>query len=95
MSNPVNEIVRGEEARALLENPLIADAFKAVKDGIMSGMNQSAMTDNEMHTRLVIALQLINQIERQITEHVTTGKMAELQLKEETAADKVRKFIRR
>jgi hypothetical protein len=78
----VNEIVRGEEARLLLENPLLVEAFESVRKGIVSGMTSSAMGDEKTHNRLVIALQLLHQIEKQLKDHVDTGKMAQIQVKE-------------
>lgn len=78
----VNEIVRGEEARILLENPLLVEAFESVRKGIVGGMTSSAMGDEKTHNRLVIALQLLNQIEKQLKDHVDTGKMAQIQVNE-------------
>lgn len=89
-----NEIVMGEEARQLLENPVLIGAFEAVRTGIVSGMTQSAMGDEKTHNRLVIALQLLNQIEKQLKDIVDTGKMANLQL-QETLAQKASAFFRR
>lgn len=91
-----DEIVRGEEARILLENPLLIEAFDSVRKGIVSGMTSSAMGDEKTHNRLVIALQLLNQIEKQLKDHVDTGKMAALQLQQDQSlAQKVGAFFRR
>ena len=90
-----DEIVRGEEARILLENPLLVEAFDSVRKGLISWMNQSAMGDEQTHNRLVIALQLLNQIEKQLKDHVATGKLAEIQVKEQSLAQQVGAFFRR
>lgn len=73
------EIRRGEEARLLLENPLLKNAIKSVKDGIVNSLTTSALGDEILHNRLAIALQLLTQIEKQITTHMETGKMAAIQ----------------
>jgi len=74
----LEEIKRGEEADRLLKNPLFADAFEAVKETIVSSMATSAFGDAQTHNRLVIALQLLDQIERRLKDHIATGKMSAL-----------------
>lgn len=76
------EIIRGDEADRLLNHPLFADALNAVRNGIINGLATSAMGDSQTHNRLAIALQILNSIERQIKDHIATGKMAQLQIKE-------------
>lgn len=84
-ASSVNEIVMGEEAKAILEHPLFANAVSMVRDGLIKGMASSAMGDEQTHNRLVIALQLLNQIEKQLKDQIATGKMAEIQVKESLA----------
>lgn len=74
------EINRGDEAERLLSNPIFKDAFKAVKDSLVNAMSDSPMGDEKTHNRLVIALQLLSQIEKAIHTHVNTGKMAKIQI---------------
>ena len=74
------EMIRGEEAERLLNNPIFIESFKKVKDGIVSSMEQSALGDESTHNRLVIALQLLNKIERNIKEVAETGKMIKMQI---------------
>lgn len=73
------EIKRGERASEVLENPLFKEAVTKVRDGIINSMASSALGDAETHNRLVIAMQLLNQIEKQLKDVVATGKMATLQ----------------
>lgn len=75
------EIIRGHAAQDLIDNPLFKDAINAVRDGIVSSIAASAMGDEKTHNRLAIALQIVNQIERQLITHIQTGKMAALQIK--------------
>jgi hypothetical protein len=74
------EINKGDEAARLLNNPLFKDAFKEVKDSLVNAMSESPMGDEKTHNRLVIALQLLSQIEKAIQTHVNTGKMAKIQI---------------
>jgi hypothetical protein len=74
------EINRGDEAERLLSNPIFKDSFKAVKDSLVNAMSESPMGDEKTHNRLVIALQLLGQIEKAIKTQVNTGKMAKIQI---------------
>lgn len=80
--NDMDEVRRGEEARQILENPMYIDALQSVRNGLISSMSQSPMGDEKTHNRLVIALQLLNQIEKSLRTHMETGKMAAIQLDE-------------
>lgn len=76
------EVIRGHQAEDLLNNPLFKDAINAVRDGIVSNLANSPLGDEKTHNRLAIALQIVNQIEKQLKDHVATGKMASLQIKD-------------
>ncbi len=78
------ELRRGAEAERLLENPLLQECFTKIRDGIIQSMNASAFGDESSHHHLVIALQLATQIEKQLQDIATTGRMAKLQLKDST-----------
>lgn len=75
----LSEIKRGERANEVLENPLFKEAITKVREGIINSMAISALGDAETHNRLVIAMQLLNQIEKGLKDVVVTGKMAAIQ----------------
>jgi hypothetical protein len=75
----LSEIKRGERANEVLENPLFKEAITKVREGIINSMSVSALGDAETHNRLVIAMQLLNQIEKGLKDVVVTGKMAAIQ----------------
>ena len=76
MDKQLSEIKRGERAVEVLENPLYKEAFEKVRNGIINSMAQSPLGDAETHNRLVIAMQLLNQIEKQLKDVMATGKLA-------------------
>ena len=80
--HPTDEIKRAEDAKLVLENPMFKDAISSVRDGLITAMNNSPMGDDKSHNRLVIALQLLNQIEKNLVTHINTGKLATIQIKE-------------
>jgi hypothetical protein len=80
MDKEINEIKRGEQADNVLSNPEFINAVSKVREGIVASMTASALGDADTHNRLVIGLQLLAQIEKQLKDVVATGKMATLQV---------------
>lgn len=78
----MNEITRGKDAQRILNEPLYQEAFASVRDGIIKAMTQSAMGDEKTHNRQVIALQVLEQLKRQLQTVMETGQMEEMQLKD-------------
>ena len=76
----IEDIKRGEEADRILKNPLFIDAFENVRESIINSMAQSAFGDAQTHNRLVIAMQLLSQIEKRFKDHIATGKMAAMKV---------------
>jgi hypothetical protein len=76
------EVIRGHAAQDLIDNPLFKGAVSAVREGIVQAISTSPMGDESTHNRLAIALQLINQIEKQLKTHIETGRMASLQIRD-------------
>ncbi len=79
MDKQLNEVKRGEEAAKVLESPAYKEAVEAVRAGIIANMASSPLGDEKTHNRLVIALQTLNQIEKQLHDVMTTGKLAAMQ----------------
>ena len=79
MDKQLNEITRGDEAARVLENPAYKEAIEAVRAGIIANMASSPLGDEKTHNKLVIALQTLNQIEKQLQDVMTTGKLAAMQ----------------
>ena len=75
----LSEIKLGEQAAKILENPVYQDAIAKVRENIVASMTTSPLGDEKTHNKLVIALQLLNQINKQLTDVMTTGKLAAIQ----------------
>jgi len=75
----LSEIKLGEQASQVLDNPVYKDAIERVRENIVNSMTNSAIGDEKTHNRLVIALQLLNQINKQLTDVMQTGKLAAIQ----------------
>ena len=75
----LEEVKRGEQAAVILENPIHIEAVAKVKESLIASMANSPLGDEKTHNRLVIALQLLNQINKQLTDVMQTGKLAAIQ----------------
>ena len=75
----LEEIKRGEQAAVILDNPVYQEAIAKVRENIVASMTTSPLGDEKTHNKLVIALQLLNQINKQLTDVMQTGKLATIQ----------------
>lgn len=71
---------RGRDAEFILNHPVFKDAWMAAEMSLKAQRIRCAMKDAEMHTRLVMADQILESVKKYIENIVTTGKLAELQL---------------
>lgn len=89
----LEEIHRGDNARLILESPLYRESIQKVRDGLINAMQQSPLGDEKTHNRLVIGLQLLGQIEKQLTDVMLTGKMAQMQVND-SAVTRIKQVFR-
>ncbi len=87
-----SERLRGAEAKQLLENKYLREAFDAAERSILGQMDEVSMRDTDMHTRLILARKTVASVRRYIERIVETGELAELQLKK---PNRVQKIFRR
>jgi hypothetical protein len=95
MDKTQEEIVRGAEAERLIKHPLIQEFFTKARESIVDSMESSPLGDDKTHNRLVIALQVLAQLEKSFQDVINTGKMASLQVEEASLLGKVKNFVRR
>ena len=75
----LEEVKRGEQASQILDNPIYVEAINKVRESLIASMANSPLGDEKTHNKLVIALQLLNQINKQLTDVMQTGKLAAIQ----------------
>lgn len=78
-----DEIRLGADAEEVLRNRAFQAAQKAVKDGINAQMRSVPMSDEKMHTRLILALQCWDVIERYLENAAQSGQLAIFTLEQE------------
>ena len=74
-----------------MENPLLAGAFKAAHDQIISEMVRADLSNAVKLQALIGALQSLHVVERGLKTHMETGQMA--QISKDTVRDRLRRVV--
>lgn len=91
---PEGRRIRGNDARNLLQNPLLKEAFERVA-GYIDGQALACPPDNkDQAQRIVISKQLLGAIRRELTRVVEDGNVAQVQIDAIEQARGLRRFIR-
>ena len=79
---PEDRIIRAADAKHLLENPLFVEAWDAVANHLqMAAM--SCEPDNQVKAqRVIISIQLLAAVKREVTRIVQDGMVADVQMRE-------------
>lgn len=92
---PEQRRIRGREARQLLDNPLLKEAFAAVAAHIEDQAQSCPLDDQVRAQRIILSKQLLATIKRQIEKRIEDGEVAEMQIEQiEKQRGLMRKFIR-
>lgn len=73
---------RAQDAKQLLENPMLVGAFKSLEDAISSSALSCDPDNKDKAQRIVIGLQILAGIKREITRIIEDGNIADVQLNE-------------
>ncbi len=76
--------LRGELARQLLGNPLLAEAFQTIEDEVTEAWRASPARDVEGREKLWLQLKLLHKLRGQLELVVETGRAAEASLVQRT-----------
>lgn len=77
-----DEIKRGRNATALIENPVFVEAFTKVRNGLVDSLERSAVGDKDAQHEIALCLQLLKRVHGHIAEVAQTGRLALLQKQE-------------
>ena len=79
---PEDRTIRATDAKHLLENPLFVEAWDAVANHLqMAAM--SCEPDNQVKAqRVIISIQLLAAVKREVTRIVQDGAIADVQMRE-------------
>lgn len=91
---PEQRRVVGHEARQLLENSHFRDAFDSVEASLIDVAKFCDPDNKEKAARVVISMQLLEAVKREIIRKVEDGEMAEFQMNELEQSKRLRVFQR-
>jgi chromatin segregation and condensation protein Rec8/ScpA/Scc1 (kleisin family) len=77
------EIIRAGKAAHVLDSQIFLDAKKHVREGIERQMKAVPLADQTMHTRLIVALQVWDQLEKYLEQIKQTGEIRQFQIQQE------------
>lgn len=92
--NVEQERIRGEEAKQLLSNPILKDAWTSVEQQILDQMKQVKPSDERMHTRLIDAYKILHTVRGHIERRIQTGKLAEFEIEQSKWKQRLKRFTR-
>ena len=88
------EVQRGDEARRLLEEPLLVEAFAMLRQRYIAEWESSPARDTEGREKLWLMNRLISSVENQLKQLLETGKLASIQLEQKrTLRDRAKAAI--
>ena len=85
------DIVRGEEAKRVLAEPLLQEAFTAVESAIFAELKRVDVGAQDKQKNLIVTLQLLGKLKGYLENVVLTGQMVSLEAERQSWVDKARK----
>lgn len=72
---------RAVTAQQLLDNPLLQEAFTSAQNDLINQMKSCRLDDKDGHTRLVMALQMSQSVNRYLWLVIQDGQAAQLNVR--------------
>lgn len=94
MFSPEQRKVIGQEARQSLEDRHWKDAFEAVEGYLVEAAKTCDPDNKEKSSRIVISMQLLDAIKRELHRKVADGEFAAVEIEQIERARKPLRFIR-
>lgn len=74
--SPQDEIIRGERARQILEDPLVVEALSGIKSQLLEQWRLSPVKDTELRERIWAIYNGMHVFIDAFESHIATGKFA-------------------
>ena len=75
------QVSRGQRAKELLEDPLLQDSLKAIRNKLDTEWKNSPLRDVEGREKIFFLVKAIDEFEAMLISEMETGKLASEQLK--------------
>ena len=67
---------RAAEAQQLIDNPMLQEAFSAVREGLIEAIEINPLTDDLLRDKLMLSLQLLRHIRTHLEDYIISGKLS-------------------
>ena len=74
----MNDELREEKAKRILQDPLYIEAFDVIKEDLMNRWSSSGSTELEARESIWLAMRLLDKIQGHLKSIIETGHMAEI-----------------
>lgn len=88
----MSDIDRGIKADALLNDPILSEAFAGVREAILRQIEQAPIRDRDGVHELKLMLKLLADVRANLNKAVQDGKLAEATIKRDVASRARRAF---
>ena len=85
------DLVRAEDAKRVLSEPLLQEAFSAVESAIFNELRRVDVGAQDKQQNLIVTLQLLGKLKNHLENVVRTGQMIQLQEERDSWAERARK----
>ena len=85
------EIQRGNDAKRVLDEPLLKEAFEAVETALFAEIKRVDISNAGKQKDLITCLQLLGKVKGYIESVVMTGQMAAIEDERKSWVDKLRR----
>ena len=98
--NDAEKLARADKARAVIENPIYQEAWENTRKAIWALIEQTPLADDRTAHELRLCLKLLRDVQGNLNEIMSAGKMASFKLareaerKKETRTGIIRNFFR-
>ena len=75
--NEKEQIRRGDDARRLMAEPLLQEAFELIEQGLLSRMRTVDVGASDTQRDLIVTLQILGKVKQHIEQTALTGRFAE------------------
>jgi len=74
----MNDELREEKAKRILQDPLYIEAFDVIKEDLMNRWSSSGSTELEARESIWLAMRLLDKIQGHLKSIIETGHMAKI-----------------
>ena len=85
------QIRRGDEAKRLLAEPLLLEAFDLIEQGLLARMRTVDVGATDAHRDLIVTMQLLGKVRQHIEQAAITGRFAEEEQARKTWTDRFKR----